>query len=72
MGKDAAFRVVQPWGHDRARQATIVSTHATASEAFAEIDRLAERMVRTGDRSDAVALIVVNEHGDIIERPGTH
>lgn len=33
---------------DRAREATIVSEHATAAEAFAEIDRLAAQMVRTG------------------------
>jgi hypothetical protein len=63
------FRVVHPWGRDRARESTVVSTHATAAEAFAEIDRVAEHMVSTGDRSDAVELIVVDANGNIVERP---
>lgn len=48
------FRIVQPWGPDRARQATLISEHATAAEAFREIDRLAAQMIRTGAPSDAV------------------
>ena len=32
-----AFRVVQPYGRDKAREATMVSEHATAVEAFAEL-----------------------------------
>jgi hypothetical protein len=47
------FRVVQPWGSDKARQSTVISEHATAAEAFREIDRLASEMVRTGAPSDA-------------------
>jgi hypothetical protein len=31
------FRIVQPWGRDKAREATLISEHATAAEAFAEI-----------------------------------
>ena len=34
---------MQPYGRDKAREATIISQHATAAEAFAEIDRLAGR-----------------------------
>ena len=36
------------------------SGHATAAEAFREIDWLASEMVRTGAPSDAVELVVVN------------
>ena len=36
-----AFRVVQPYGRDKAREATMMSEHATAAEAFAEIRPLA-------------------------------
>ncbi len=54
------FRIVQPWGPDKARQATLISEHATAAEAFREIDRLASEMVRTGSPSDAVAFVVVD------------
>lgn len=64
------FRVVQPWGPDRARQATVISVHSSAAEAFAEIDRLGHRMVRTGDRSDSVELIVVDDAANVVSRPG--
>jgi hypothetical protein len=42
------FQVVQPWGRDTLRQSTMLSQHHTASAAFAEIDRLAAEMARTG------------------------
>ena len=42
------FRIVQPYGPDKGRQATIISEHASAAEAFAEIDRLSAQMLRTG------------------------
>ena len=48
------FRVVQPYGRDKARDATVISEHPTAGDAFAEIDRLSAQMVRTGASSDAV------------------
>jgi hypothetical protein len=60
------YRVVQRWGRDRARQATVISIHATAEEAFAEIDRLSAQMVRTGDRPDAVELIMVDDTGNVV------
>jgi hypothetical protein len=66
------YRAVQPWGTDKARQATLVSEHATAREAFEEIDRLAERLVKTGAPSDAVELLVVDNHGGIVRRPDAH
>ena len=64
------FRIVQPWGPDRVRQATVISEHATAAEAFAEIDRLASEMVRTGAPSDAVELLVADASGRLVRRPG--
>jgi hypothetical protein len=64
------FRLVQPWGTDKARQATIVSEHATAGEAFDEMDRLAEQMVRTGAQGDAIELLVIDGRGQIVSRPG--
>jgi hypothetical protein len=67
-----AFRVVQAWGPDKARQSTVISEHATAAEAFGEIDRLASEMVRTGAPSDAVELIVVDANDRIVKRPNTH
>jgi len=66
------FRIVQPWGRDKGREATLVSEHPTVSAAFAEIDRLAAEMLRTGARTDSVELLVVDADGRILSRPDAH
>ena len=66
------YRVVQPYGRDKARESTVISEHQTAADAFAEIDRLSARMVRTGAPSDAVEFLVVDAAGRIIQRPEAH
>jgi hypothetical protein len=63
------FRVVQAWGRNKAQQSTVISEHATAPAAFAEIDRLSSEMVRTGAPSDAVELIVIDASAGIVVRP---
>jgi hypothetical protein len=55
-------------GAIRTREATIVFEAKSAEEAFAEIDRLAEQMKRTGAPSDAVELLVVDERQRIVRR----
>lgn len=58
-----AFRLVQPYGK-RPGEATLVSAHATAAEAFAARDRLTEQARRTGAPADAVDdLVVVDDAG---------
>jgi hypothetical protein len=66
------FRVVQPSAAGQERQETWISEHATAAAAFAEIDRFAEEMARTGGRSDVIQLRVVDSCGQIVSRPGVH
>ena len=66
------YRVVQPWGRDKAREAALISEHATAAEAFAEIDPLSEQMARTGAPSDTVELVVIDADGQVVSRPMTH
>lgn len=66
------FRVVQPRDPDKGREATLISEHETAAEAFAEIDRLASEMLRTGAPSHAVELIVVDAADQMVPRPGAH
>jgi hypothetical protein len=66
------YRVVQALCRDKAREATIISEHQTAADAFAEIDRLSAQMVRTGAPSNAVELLVVDPAGRIIQRPESH
>jgi hypothetical protein len=68
----APFRVVQPWGRDVAQQSTCLSEHSSIADAFAEIDRLAERMVQTGSRSDEIELVVVDADGNVVSRPGSN
>ena len=63
------FRVVQPYGRDKAREATMISEHATASEAFAEIDRLRTQMARMGAPANKTELIVVDAADQIVLRP---
>ncbi len=71
-GPVGPFRVVQPWGQDRGRQATALSEHTTLAAAFDAIDRLASEMVRTGAPSDAVELVVVDGDGNVKARPDLH
>jgi hypothetical protein len=60
------FQVVQPWGRDKLRQSTMLSQHQTAAAAFAEIDRLASEMARTGASTNAVELVVIDVVGAVI------
>jgi hypothetical protein len=48
MSASKPFRVVQPYGRHIATESTVISEHATAVEAFANIDRQSAQMVRTG------------------------
>ena len=56
-------------GPRQARQSTVVTERDTIEAAFAEIDRMAAQMVKTGCPSDAIELIVVDENGRIVRRP---
>ena len=42
------YRIVQPWGADKAGQSTVVTERDTVESAFAEIDGIAAQMVKTG------------------------
>ena len=66
------FRVVQPWGPDKGRQGTVQSEHNTVAEAFAAVDSVATEMSQLGVPGDAIELVVVDEHGEVVPRPGTH
>jgi hypothetical protein len=66
-----SYHVVQPYGV-RVGEWTLLSEHESAQEAFAAIDRLSERMLRTGAPSDAIEVMVVDEQGVTVARPGVH
>ena len=59
-------------GPDKGRQGTVQSEHKTVAEAFAALDSIASDMAQTGVPGDAIELVVVDEHGQVVPRPGTH
>ena len=64
------YRVAQPYGRAVEHESTTISEHTTAAEAFAEIDRLAAQMARTGALSDAITLRREKELGVLRGRAG--
>lgn len=62
------FVVVQSYG-PRRDEWTQQSEHRTLEGAFAAIDALRAKMVKTGAPPDAIELIVVNQFGVRISRP---
>lgn len=66
------FGVIQPWGRDLRWQFTVVSEHESVGAAFAKIDSMGAAMERNGVPSDAVQLLVIDEHGQIVPRPNVH
>jgi hypothetical protein len=66
------YRVVQPWGKDRTREATEVFTCATLGEAYAEVDRYGAHVKTRNVPGDHLELLVVDEDGREVARPGTH
>jgi hypothetical protein len=64
-----SFRVVLPYGRDKAREATTISGHSTAAAALAEIDGLRAKMARRGTPANKTELIVVDAADQIVPRP---
>ena len=64
--------LVQPCGPDKGRQGTVQSEHNTIADAFAALDTFATDLAQTGVPSDAIERVVVDEHGQVVPRPGTH
>lgn len=64
------FHLVQPWGRDRYRQATVQSIHDTVDDAYAWLDAIAEKLQRDGAPSDYLELYVVDEQRQPVARPG--
>ena len=60
--KRSALLVVQPYTDrtDRLTSAIVVSEHATAAEAFAELDRMADRLRHFSLPGNAIEMLVVD------------
>ena len=64
------FYLVQPWGRDRYRQATVQSIHDTVEDAYARLDAIAEKLQRDGAPPDYLELYVVDEQRQPVVWPG--
>ena len=62
--------LVQPWGRDRYRQATVQSIHETVSDACDRLDAIAEKLRRDGAPDGYLEIYVVDEERQPVTRPG--
>ncbi len=62
------YSIVQPWGRDRYRQATVQSVHDTVDDAYARLDAIAEKLQRDGAPRDYLELYVVDEQRQPVRR----
>ena len=64
------YRVVQPWGKDKGREATLISEHAMAADAFEALECIAQQADRTGGRIEDIELLVTDATRNVIRWPG--
>ncbi len=64
------YHIVQTWGSDSYRHATVLSTHDTVDDAYARLDEIAETLQRDGAPPDYLELYVVDEQRQPVARPG--
>ena len=64
------FLLVQPWGKDRNREATVVEIHETVTDAYAALDKIAERLQRNGLPGDELEMHIVDDQRQPVARPG--
>ena len=62
------FHLVQSWGRDTDRQATVIGTHATAEDAYAELDRIAAKLARDDLPEDDLEIYVVDDQREPVPR----
>ena len=63
------FCLVQPYGRDRYREATVVEIHPTVEAAYAALDRIAETL-RRNSTAEGIEIYVVDEEPHLVARPG--
>lgn len=62
------YHLVQPWGKDRGREATVLGTYGSCKEAFAALDAMRERMRQVGSSPDCIELVVVDFERHVVNR----
>ncbi len=64
------YYVVQPWGRDRYRDATVVGIHETVTDAYDALDKIAETCQRHDVPDDWLEIYVVDAERQPVIRPG--
>ena len=64
------YYLVQPWGRDRYRQATVVGIHETVTDAYDALDAIAEKLHRDSAPDGYLEIYVVDEERQPVIRPG--
>ncbi len=67
MPHDAPYRVMLPWGRDKARHSTFISAHRLNAVACAAIDRETKRMVENGWVPKSMELIVLDQKERVVD-----
>ncbi len=64
------FHLVQPWGDDKYREATIRSTYGTVAGAYAALDRIGEKLHQDEAPEGTLEIYVVDDGRQPVPRPG--
>ena len=64
------YYLVQPWGLDRFRDATVVGIHETVADAYDRLDDIAEKLQRDSAPDGYLEMYVVDEERQPVIRPG--
>ena len=64
------YFLVQPWGRDRYREATIVGIHRSVTGAYEALDAIAEKLQRDRAPEGYLEVYVVDEERQPVTRPG--
>jgi hypothetical protein len=66
------YYLVEPWGRDRFREATIIAAAETVEAAYAEMDSRVARLMQQGIEPTSFAWFVVDEDRSPVARPRAH
>lgn len=66
------FYIIEPWGRDKYREASIIFRAATVDDAYVELDRLVARLQSFRIDPSTFEWYVVDEAYRPVKRPGAH
>ncbi len=67
-----SYYLVEPWGRDKYRQATVLFTATTTLAVYAQCERLVARLIEQGIDPATFEWHVVDDDRKPVARPGAH